>query len=329
MAYQVFISYVPLNARKTVDGNSYDVEWFIVSDTAMSQKEALSVEELPLLKSRNPEDRSVALTSIQAEPREGADPFKWTLILTYADTQGNLFFPSKKNDPTKWPAEIGFDSYTYQAVVRKAYRKNGKDKRKPSIDVQNSADKEFDPAYQQPESGTIINISRNERHYDGRDKKIYRNSINKNKISIAGMVLQPFEGWIRTIRGVRKVDDEGEFYWTVSYEIVVKDWDDGWRVDIKDTSFYIKTVNGANVDYKFIQEYMIDSTKAQNTKEGQARVTEAQNLDGEGQLAPIIEDPISGLKVRESVYLPFYTYPIADWKNLSLPAQEADHAYAE
>lgn len=328
MSYTVRPSYVPLGARKSVSGNSYDVEWVLVSTTAMTQHEVLNIPELPLLRSRNPEDYSVVLTEIQADPRQNADPYKWTIILTYTDATGNLIFPSNSNDPTKWPAEIGFDSYTYQSVVRKAYRSNGRDKLNPSIDVENSAGLPFDPPYTQPEAGTVINISRNERFYNGFDKRLYRNSINRKKITIAGYPIGPYEGWMRTLRGQRRVDDEGEFYWNINYEIVVKDWDGGWKVGLQDTSFYYKEVVGTNVKLKAIVEYMVNPDLKSTSKEGQRKVTEAQKLNGSGALATAVLDPETGLYKIPTTYLYFYTYPVMEWELLKLPEQEADHAYA-
>lgn len=328
MAYTVDESYVPLRASKTIDGNGYDVEWVLVSDAAMKQRDVLNIEELPLLRSGHPDDPSVTLVGVVADPRDSVDPFKWTLVLTYA-SGGDLLFPSKHNDPTKWPAEISFDTYTYQQVVRKAFKANGKDFRNPSIDVENSASYPFKPGYAQPMTGETITISRNERDFNADDKKRYRNSINRGKVRIAGKLIQPYEGWMRAIAGSRKVDDDGEFYWTIVYEIIIKDWDKGWRVELLDEGFYKLEKVGNKVQSIRIKEWMIDDAKSKTTQEGRAEVTSAQKLDGAGALAAKIVDPVTNQLKIVSTYLTYHTYPPSDWIPLKLPAQEADHAYAQ
>lgn len=250
---------------------------------------------------------TVLATSRTIEQDQGSR-LHWRITYTYTPEKPREGTPSgstgTQRSPWHLPPEFSFDSSQYQRVVSKAYldTETGDDATEgpdaePSKPIQNSAGVPFDPPVQQEYGNIVIRISRNQRKFDPDSAYAYQDSINSNRLRVAGISIGKYEGRMRKISGTDAYTDDGQQFWKVSYEIEVNR-----RTHLRevlDAGFAEKEIDGSLT--------AIEQAGAGGFAE---TVSQPSKLDGEGAAL----DPDA-----EPVYLQFRTFPARDWSYLDLP----------
>jgi len=198
----------------------------ILTDPSESEKSIVRHSDLPAIYERHPNDENCILVSKNGAPE--ADRLKWIITCEYRMRNYTTTI-DQLTDPTDIPPQITFDQVSYDKPVERAYAKgndigNTQDAQgSPEVGVVNSTSDQFDPPVIQEYNNMLIRIVRNEKRPDFDPDIIasFINTINSQKVTIAGVKMAKHEGRLRKIHPVKNWTGDGIEYYTVTYEIEV------------------------------------------------------------------------------------------------------------
>lgn len=284
--------YQERQARATPEGRFFTRVFHVVTtDVTTAQVDIFADTSIPNIYDPFPGADDAICKNIASEVFH-EDQVQWLVICEYGPRkqveEGNTH-------PTDLPAVISFGYQQYRRAVEKAYRATD-DVTNPTLPVQNSAGQPFDPPLVDVVSNQVITINRNEKTsaFDPNKAANYKDTLNKNPITVAGVQIAALQGRIRKIGSRTAWDEEGLGYWEVTYEVEV------------DRKYHVRKP----LDIGFYQLDSAGELTSIKDSEGEA-VTEPVKLDGAGQELGPGGDPVYGS---------FQTLFAVDWAPLGLPS---------
>jgi len=283
-----------------------------VNDDALTViDEGIASWGLPDTGADHPNDPTLWATSITPRP-EGDAWGIWLVVVKY-ELKPSDIPPGSGTDPWDLDPVISFSYSSRQKVFDKAYSYNetiaaaGATRDEPKVDVVNMPFKQpFDPPAMIEDYIMIIAIQRNiiGSAFNPDDIRTYQNTINKEVITVAGISLPVFTGFLRDFKAQKRWTDDQIDYWAETFEILV------------DPQTWIKRISNMGV-------FQAVESGGTPTSPGNL-VKYRKNLDTDGDA---IRDPIRiGLAGKPlgfgdpSVYLEYHGIWEQDWAGLNLPA---------
>lgn len=320
---------------KTLEGdNKGNIQatrrFHVNTDTPMTEMEVLLATDsgpggvnIPQLYEVHPVYRFVYVSNRSAQMF--TDAYNWQVTVQYSTNERN-------NDETDNPINerpvIRFGWQAYQVVARKAYgmRREGvgsfiKSPVYPLIadplvgdinnlvrgtktaPIMNSYGDKFDPPPMDDKKNLVIYISKNQslgaQHISS--LRSFQDTINEDKITIAGVVIPVYAGKLRSIDMSRKFDSLRNEYWTVDYEIEVDL--ELHTLKLLDDGFYYGSDPISNIE-------IYGTTRTKFTDKAGNDFVVPGKLDGKGfKLA----------NNAQPVYLEYLTLFPTKWASLHLP----------
>ena len=267
----------------------------VTDDVSDDDVTVLAAALLPALYSYHPNDSSILCMQKTAERITANSRLQWKVVCTYFIPEGG---PDIAGDPWDLPPQISFKAVGYDRAVDKAYQV-GDFRGAQSLAIENSATMSFDPPVMQEEFNLMISIERNEEGaaFDPEDLYTYQATMNKFLITVAGILITPWVGFMQDIRATKAWTTDGTVYWKTGYDIVVDHATH--EKQILDQGYYEADAAGPLPD-------PIKDAKGND-------MHEPSKLDGAGKVLAF------GLP---AVFLPFPTYWAQDWAPLGLPNSE-------
>jgi hypothetical protein len=221
-------------------------------------------------------DSGARCTEVSCRPTPEA-PWRWEVTAKYSTDASST---EVIDNPLLRPSRQSWDDAEATEVAEEDRDGNA---------VVNSAGDAFDPPRQKQVSWSVLTVVKNQAEYDHMEMLQYKNKVN------AELWFGVPPGWakVKKISG-KDNDDNGFYYWEVTYVIEIKEG--GWGEQILDQGY--REYNEAGDGWK----YILNDTGSQ--------VTRPALLDGFGYELAKGEDP---------VFLEFNFYEEIDFTDLDLP----------
>lgn len=209
-----------------LDGNVSFVEQYQVYDSAFVPITAAAIRTGLAAIDRKvgrlyPDSNSV-LVKRDLNP-EDTSHVKWRVTLSYATQQTNSDPNTEQDDPVNQPAVVRFGSVEKMEVAEFAYDDDDPPGA-PSIPILNPAFDPFDPPVTDAKTNLLIIIDKNYSSFDPLNITRFKNTTNKNKMSIGGISgIDPKKLIMRDLAIEPGWKQDGTTYDMVHFEIELTD----------------------------------------------------------------------------------------------------------
>lgn len=212
-----------------------------IADTAYT---VLSDENIPVMGS-GIEDELVEVVQLEANVEEEDARLVWLVTVSYEVSDDGDKKPWEK-DPV-----VSFSYKSYGIIITKAYDYTNDDELRdtPSLTMENSANFQYNPPPSKEESNTLILItfSLPFEDFEMESAGTFKDTLNKEKLTIAGIQIPALQGRIIKISPTLKkyvetdiivIQNNGTaitYYWEVIYEVEKNP--KGWPLAADDYSY--------------------------------------------------------------------------------------------
>lgn len=148
---------------------------------------------------------------------------------------------TQDEDPTKQPPKISYGNVKYQIPFIKGY-KAGDVQGTPTQPVLNLCKQKYDPPAVALKINSLMTIQYNIRVFKHEWIRKYVNTINKNEITICGVVNPVLTARINELSASNSFDSNGKEYWQVS--ITIESSDEKFITSIAEMSYMAFNDNG-------------------------------------------------------------------------------------
>ena len=282
----------------------------VSNDPSDDALEIAQANGIPVYDSVSPNHEGVFVSDIQARPKSD-DGLVWEVDVSYSppDAAGG----GSGGDPVSADPVVSFSFMMRQQVLENAYSlgaaiPQGADRGNPTVRVVNQPGNiPFDPPAMIEDSVLVILVTLNKGTDTFTPDYItqYMNTINALEITVAGVTMPPFTGWIRDIKANPTTTPTGDAYWQVQFEILY------------DPQTWLK---------KILNTGVFEEGNVEGSSSAPPEYRKILDTDGEPVREPV---PLSLTGQRlgrgdPGVYLEFHALWEASWAQAGLPSDLPD-----
>jgi hypothetical protein len=254
---------------------------------------------------------NVYVTSKRAEPLQSGDDgdwLVWSVEVTLGPPEEIDTGGGDPLDPSLPAPTFSYSTIQYERAIDKAYRDED-DEDDPTEPIENVVGDPFDPPLTTAYSTLSISITRSLRSFDLNKILQFQDTTNENSISIAGISVEPEQARMLQIGAQQAIDDAGEGYWQVSYQVEVSR--NGFLKKVLNAGFNQIAIGFPGGKKPIVYGDFFDDPKDAGDDEKEP-VDSPQKLTSSGDL-------ITSGNEDEIYYIPFKVYFAKDWTTLDLP----------
>lgn len=301
--------------RNTADWDgrqSEEWQYLIYQDTgdAMTRDDILAAGVLPDFGTRITGSQ-MYLTQRTLEP-ESENRSKWIAEVVF-ETKVQEDVQSAE-DPVNQAAKISYGTLTRDEALQFAYKTDDTDSQgDPTVPVWNSVKEFFDPTLIEQEVFLVVEITKNYRDFSPENLRLFKNTVNKDGTSIAGVPAGPKVAWMMDMRMNPMVDPEGEDYDQVFYQVAFNP--NTWTRKINNMGYMFYDGGDAEKKRNILLSDINDDIVAGSDDDREVSVPQA--LAANGTLLKANDDPVK---------LSFQTKFALSWRPLNLPVYKHGRA---